>query len=68
MAHRFRARARTLAVVPAGQGAATLVIGDALGNPLIQPLALLWVKLQPTNQRVGRVPHLAHGPLPIVFS
>ena len=68
MPRRFRARACALAVLAARLSVAMLVIGDALGNPLIQPLALLWVKLQPTNQRVGRVPHLAHGPLPIVFS
>lgn len=49
-----------------------MVIGDALGNrvqrALIQPLALVWGKLQPTNERVGRVPHLAFLSLPIFFS
>jgi hypothetical protein len=39
-----------LAVIAARLSVAMLVIADALGNPLIQPLALLWVKLQPTNQ------------------
>lgn len=50
MPRRFRARACALAVIAARLSVAMLVIADALGNPLIQPLALLWVKLQPTNQ------------------